>query len=72
MQTLTAYRLMIQFDHPEGDPRPADAILAARLAEFTDALQRAFPEAQPSLRTDSEDFDPEQDVITDALIPGED
>ena len=63
--TITAHRISIQYDAPGEPPSNPAAALREALELFTATLQRAHPEMSPQIRTDSEDFDPEDDVTAE-------
>jgi|CZKV01.1.fsa_nt_gi hypothetical protein len=72
MTTITVHHLSLQFDTHDALPDTASisrktTIVTRALNEFSDALKLAFPESQPQITFDSEDFDLERDITADPL-----
>jgi len=67
MRTVTVHRISLQFDtNRKGTPK---YIVTRSLDDFSDALKMAFPDAQPQLILDSEEFDAERDVTIERFEP---
>lgn len=66
MKTITVHRLSMQFD--TNLPGESEQIVRKMLDEFSDVLRREFPESQPQITTDSEDFNPEIDIAADDTV----
>jgi hypothetical protein len=67
MRTVTVHRISLQFDtNRKGTLK---YIVTRSLDDFSDALKMAFPDAQPQLILDSEEFDAERDVTIERFEP---